>query len=156
MPHFTVHTIDSAPEGAKEVLRTAQQACGFVPNLLGVMAEAPSTPKAYLEPTNLFQSTSLSDQQQQVVILAASQANDCDYCKAAHSLSAEKAGLPAEEIEALRAGRPLADEPLEALRRFTVQVVQTRGRPQPEEIDAFLAAGFTEAQILEVISSASP
>lgn len=64
MPHFTVHSIDSAPEGAKDVLRTVRQEYGFVPNLLGVMAEAPSAPEAYLELTNLFQSTSLSGQQQ--------------------------------------------------------------------------------------------
>lgn len=85
------------------------------------------------------------------MIPAASQADGCDYCKPAHPMSAEKATLRVGEIEALREGRELTDESLEALRRFTVQVVETRGRPQPEEVDAFLAAGCTQAQILEVI-----
>ena len=38
---FQVHTIDTAPEAAKPELRTAKSAFGFLPNLLGLLAEDP-------------------------------------------------------------------------------------------------------------------
>ena len=48
MTDFTIHTKDSAPEASKELLGAAQAKYGFVPNLMGEMAEAPSM----LEPNN--------------------------------------------------------------------------------------------------------
>src|SRR5258708_13079706 len=39
MQKFTVHTIESAPEKSKQTLRGMQQKFGFLPNILGSMAE---------------------------------------------------------------------------------------------------------------------
>lgn len=43
MSQFQIHTIESAPETAQEALKAVQQANGFIPNLIGVLANAPST-----------------------------------------------------------------------------------------------------------------
>ena len=48
MTTFTTHTIESAPEESKPFLQGAKEAFGFVPNLLGTMAEAPSLLEGYL------------------------------------------------------------------------------------------------------------
>ena len=61
------------------------------------------------------------------------------------------AGLPKPELEALRSGRPLTDAKLEALRTFTYAMVEKRGWASPEQVAQFLAAGFSKAQVLEVI-----
>jgi alkylhydroperoxidase family enzyme len=53
--------------------------------------------------------------------------------------------------DALRNGTPLPNAHLEALRTFTLQVVRQRGVLSPEEVQAFLDAGFTKRQILEVV-----
>ena len=45
----------------------------------------------------------------------------------------------------------MSDAKLEALRTFAGILVEKRGRPSEEEVAAFLSAGYTRAQILEVI-----
>ena len=51
---FVVHTTESPPAAATEDLKAAKTAFGFLPNLLGVMAEAPIALKAYLDFTELL------------------------------------------------------------------------------------------------------
>jgi AhpD family alkylhydroperoxidase len=72
--------------------------------LLGIMAGAPPLLRAYLAVTELFDSTALSPVERQVVLLAASRENECDYCMAAHSAIADMQQLPADVIEAIRDG----------------------------------------------------
>ena len=151
MTDFTIHTIDSAPDASKELLGAAQAKYGFVPNLMGEMAEAPSMLEAYMTVGKALEGSSLTPQEQQVVVLTVSYLNQCDYCMTAHSAVAKMVGLPNGEISALRDGEPLSDAKLEALSTFTGILVEKRGRPSEEEVAAFLGAGYTRAQILEVI-----
>ena len=69
----------------------------------------------------------------------------------AHSGVAKMVGLPDLEISALREGQPLSDAKLEALRTFAAILVDKRGRASEEDVAAFLGAGYTRTQILEVI-----
>lgn len=148
---YTVHTEDTAPQAAKETLAAAKKAYGFLPNLLGVMAEAPALLKAYFTLNRIFQETSFNATERQVVMLTANYENDCHYCVAAHSTMAAMQKIPADVVEAIRAGRPIADKKLEALRRFTATVVTSRGWPTEADVEAFLNAGYGKAQILETI-----
>lgn len=148
---FTVHTVESAPDGAKETLLGTQQAFGFVPNLLGTMAGAPALLKAYLTVTRLFDETSLSASERQVVLLAASAENGCEYCLAAHTAIASMQRVPAAVIAAARDGRPIEDARLEALRCFATVVTARRGHPTAQETDAFRAVGYSDQQVLEVV-----
>jgi AhpD family alkylhydroperoxidase len=130
---FTVHTIDTAPEASKADLQAAQKAIGFIPNLLGIMAEAPISLKAYLELSDLLRKSSFSPIEQETIMLAGSVTNECGYCVAAHSTDAR----------------------LEALRLFASDVVSTRGRVSDSRIQQFLDAGFTRQNVLEVVFGAA-
>ena len=151
MTDFTIHTKDSVPEASKELLGAAQAKYGFVPNLMGEMAEAPSMLKAYLALGEALEASSLTPQEQQVVVLTVSYLNQCAYCMTAHSAVAKMVGLPEGEISALREDRPLSDAKLEALRTFAGLLVDKRGWASEEDVATFLGAGYTRAQILEVI-----
>ena len=140
MTDFTIHTKDSAPEASKELLGAAQAKYGFIPNLMGELAEAPAALQAYLSVGEAFEASSLTPQEQQVVILAVSYLNECAYCMTAHSAVAKMVGLPEGEISALREGQPLSDAKREALRTFAGILVEQRGRASEEEVAAFLAA----------------
>jgi len=85
------------------------------------------------------------------VILAASTYNNCTYCVAAHSVIAGSQKVPADVIEAIRNDQPITDNRLEALRVFTTLVVENLGWVSTGDIETFIAAGFTQAQVLEVI-----
>ena len=133
------------------MLTNIEKAHGFVPNLFGVFAESPAVVKAYLTFGQIFDESSFSQTERQVVNLAASRFNECHYCMAAHSVFAGLQKVPAEVIEAIRNDHPIADSKLEALRTFTTAAVEKRGWLSDDNIAAFLAAGYSKAQILEVI-----
>jgi len=129
----------------------ATEKYGFTPNLLGKMAEAPSLLEAYVTVGSLLNRSSLTETEQQIIMLTNSALNGCSYCMAAHSTLSQMAKIPAHIIDSLRNSMPIADEKLEALRLFTRIVHQTRGLPTQEETNAFLDAGYTQQNILEVI-----
>jgi uncharacterized peroxidase-related enzyme len=151
MSNFEVHTKDTASSESAELLSNAERAFGFVPNLLGVMAESPAILKAYLTIGQIFDESSFSPTERQVVILAASRFNECRYCIAAHSVIAGLQKVPAEVIEAIRNDQSIADSKLEALRSFTTITVEKRGWVSDADIAVFLSAGYSKAQLLEVI-----
>ncbi len=151
MTHFTIHTQETAPAASKPLLDKLQKGYGRVPGLYGVLAEAPKTLEAYQVLATLFKGTSLTTTEQHVVWLTINYENNCGYCVPAHTGLAKLDGVPDDLIEALRNGTPIGDSKLEALRTFTVQVVQKRGWLTDDDTQAFLDAGYTQQQILEVI-----
>lgn len=152
MSQLPIHTIETAPAGARETLQHAQAKFGFLPNLLGKLANAPAALEAYLAVSDAFNGASLRPLERQVVLLTTSFVNQCPYCVAAHSMLAAAAGADSAALEALRAGRSLSDERLEAVRRYTEHLVVRRGQADPRETQRFLDAGFDKTQIYEVIT----
>jgi AhpD family alkylhydroperoxidase len=148
---FALHTLETAPEGAAPALQQVHSAYGFVPNILGVMADAPSLLKGYLTLSKIFSESSLTPQEQQVVLLTASRFNGCGYCMAAHTTSALRAGLSRDGIDAILRHESLEDARLEILRAFTANVLETRGFPSEAHLSHFLQAGYLRSQALEVI-----
>ncbi len=151
MAHFPRFTPDTAPEAARPTLAGALAGWGFVPNLHATLAAAPVALSAYTTLFDLVGETSFSPAEQQLAFLTVSALHGCEYCVAGHSALAQRAGLDATTIEALREGGTLPDARLEALRAFLVAMVQGRGHVAPGVMGAFLAAGFTEAQALELL-----
>ena len=101
--------------------------------------------------SDILARSSFTPTEREVVLIAVSAKNGCDYCVAAHSTIAGAQRVPGEVIAALREDRPLGDPRLEALRRFAETVVEARGWVPEAEVQAFLAAGFERAQVLEVV-----
>lgn len=77
--------------------------------------------------------------------------NGCTYCMAAHSTIAKMQKVPADVIETLRNGTSFTDPKLEALRVFSAQVNENRGVVSDADIAAFIVAGYSKANVLEVI-----
>jgi uncharacterized peroxidase-related enzyme len=146
-----IHAVETAPDAAQAALRHSLDNYGFVPNLHGVMAEAPPILKAYKRLGELYAETSMSVLERQVVLLSISAFHACDYCMAAHSMLATMEKMPADVLEALRAGAPIPDPKLEALRSFATRMAESRGRVTPAEVDALKAHGYTDATVLEVV-----
>lgn len=151
MAEFKVHIIETAPEGSKEILAGAQKSLGFIPNLYGIMAEAPTSLKAYSGLSDAFDHSSFNATEKQIVLLATSNLNGCNYCMAVHSTVAQMHKVNQDVIDALRNNKPIADLKLEALRKFAYSVAEKRGWASDEEVDDFINAGYSKAQVLEVV-----
>jgi alkylhydroperoxidase family enzyme len=59
--------------------------------------------------------------------------------------------MPAEILDGLRTSKRLTDAKLEALRSFTSEMVNSRGRVSDSRIEQFLDAGYTRQNVLEVV-----
>ncbi|WP_284077568.1 carboxymuconolactone decarboxylase family protein [Herbaspirillum aquaticum] len=151
MSKFTVYTQDTAPEAAKPVLHEVKKAFGFIPNLQANMAHSPELLAGYTALWDLFAKSSLTPHEQQVVYLTANFEHNCHYCMAGHTTLAKMIKMDAAVIAALRAGTALPDARLEALHRFTTLVVRDRGFVAEADVEAFLAAGYTRRNVLEVV-----
>ncbi|NIZ63251.1 carboxymuconolactone decarboxylase [Sedimentitalea sp. CY04] len=151
MTTFTTHTLDSAPAAAKPILQNALKAYGFVPNLYATMAEAPTILEAYTTLTGVFGKSELSETERQIILMTNNRLNGCEYCMAAHTTLSQMGGVKDDVINALRNNTPIANSKLEALRQFTIALNKSRGWLSNTQIEAFLAAGYTQQTILEAI-----
>lgn len=145
-----IANIDTAPQGSRSTLGTVKQNYGFVPNLLGGLAQSPAALHAYLALAEQFGKSGLTAGEQQVVSLSVSRQNDCGYCVAAHSVLASKV-LPSGAIAALRQGEPTGDARLDAVARLSLKVVENRGWISESDIQDFISAGFTRANVLDLL-----
>lgn len=152
MTKFTVHTEATAPEAARARLAEVKKAWGFVPTLHGTLAESPVALDAYDTLFGLVAKSSFTPAEQQAAYLAINVLNECEYCTAGHTYLARAAKLDEAAIQALRDSQPIADARLQALRGFAESVVRERGFVGDAAVDAFLAAGFTRENVLEVVT----
>lgn len=151
MATFDIHTTESAPEGAKARLEAAQKSLGFIPNLYGVMAESPQHLEAYQTLAGLFEASSLTTEERNVVWLAINVEHNCHYCVPAHTGIAKSQGVSDEIINALREAHPLPDAKLEVLRQFTLKVVRGRGVVSGADTEALFAQGYDQRTVLDII-----
>ncbi len=151
MTDFTLHTEETAPDAAKPLLAGSKAAFGFVPGLHAVMAEAPGLLEAYQRVHTLFAESSFDADELTVVWQTVNVENACHYCVPAHTGIAKSMQVDDAITDALRDGTPLPNARLEALRTFTLQLVRQHGNLEEAQVAAFLEAGFTKRNILEVI-----
>ncbi len=144
---------EAATGVAKEIMDATQAKLGFVPNMYRGMANSGGFLSTYIHGYTAFrESSGFKPQEQEVVFLIISRKNGCDYCVAAHSMIADKMSkLDAASLAAVRSGNPIPDAKLQALAAFTSHAFDARGMITNENATAFLAAGFSEQQIMEVI-----
>lgn len=151
MQRFEIHTPESAPAPAGQILTDMRRTLGFVPNVFAVMAEAPEALRAFAEITQSFGNSSFSPTEREIVQIAASAVNGCAYCVAGHTAFAKLQKAPDDVIAAVRCGRPTGDPKLDALQDFTRALVSQRGHVDAADMERFLAAGYRPAQVFDVI-----
>lgn len=144
--------LDTAPEKSRPHLENVQKAFKFIPNLFGVFANSPALLEGYVALEKSFEKTTLSPMERQAVLLAVSVENACAYCTAAHS-TVLKAFLkaPSDVVSAIRSRHPIANPKLDALVTLTRELVSRRGYVSPQNMENFLAAGYKQEQVLEIL-----
>ncbi|MDM0087194.1 MULTISPECIES: carboxymuconolactone decarboxylase family protein [unclassified Variovorax] len=156
MTRLTLHTEASAPEGSQAFVARAVANNGFLPNLIGILANAPSALETYLTVAQINARGSLTLAEREVVQITAARLHGCDFCVAGHTAAALKqAKLGTGAVIALQNGEATGDARLDALRVFTEAVIATRGNVDDDALTAFRAAGYSEAQALDTVLGVS-
>lgn len=146
-------SLETAEGRTKEVLEAGKKSAGDIPNMYAGMANAPALLDTYLHGYQLFRSESgFTPAEQELVFLSIARVNECTYCVAAHSFIAGAVSkTPEQAVQAVRNDSSIADAKLAALSAFTQTMVSSRGKPTPDQLAAFLAAGYSENNVLEII-----
>jgi alkylhydroperoxidase family enzyme len=152
---FAIHTADNHPEHAEEIIGMIKTKYGFVPGLLGALAESPSAAGAYLALGDALRKSSFTPTERHVVWFTINTIHDCHYCMAAHTGIAKGENIPDDVIETARAGGDYDDPKLQALKVFTTKMAIERGWVRAADIEALFAAGYTHQTVLDVILAVS-
>lgn len=152
--NLKLKTIENADATSSKLLANTQKKMGMIPNMYGGMANNTALFESYVAAyTSFREKAGFSPQEQEVIFLSIAYENNCDYCMAAHSFVGDNmTNVPKEVTDAIRNNTEIKDEKLKALSDFSKIMTVTRGLPSKEAVDSFLAAGYTEEDILGVIA----
>lgn len=147
-------TLDPAAQTGqlKEKLDAVQKKLGMVPNLLRVMANSPAVLDTYIGVTEALAGSRLRPAMRERLALVVAEANQCDYCLAAHSAVGRMLGLNDQDVaDARRATSP--DSRTGAALSFARTLVDQRGKVSDAELDKLRAAGFDDGEIAEIVTT---
>lgn len=152
---FKMDEASKEPQEVNEVFNWYKENFGFVPNLGKVLSVAPAALRSYwLTQLQLQQYGVLTPEEQNIVQMTIAVENQCNYCTAGHHMIGNTFfGSKEEDLQALRAKSKLSTEKFDALKTFTLQVYNHKGRVSDTALDAFLVQGYTKAQAVEVVTN---
>jgi uncharacterized peroxidase-related enzyme len=150
---FVIHTLESAPPASRPVLEALKSAVGMIPNLAAAMAESPQLIESFATLRRIYQAGSFSPVERELISLVNAVENGCRYCTAIHSTFALHAGVSQDMVDQVRAGKSPEDPRLKALVDYVRLMLRERGHIGEADLQAFIRAGFTKAQSLEIIAA---
>ncbi len=150
MNRFTIPTRDEAPAASHPLLDAVGAQLGTIPNLFRLVALSPAALQGFVG-LNAALGKTLDVKTRERIALAVAQVNGCDYCLSAHSyLGLNLAKLDEAEIAANRRGHS-HDARADAAVAFAKKVAEARGKVSDADLAAVKLAGFSEAQVVEIV-----
>jgi alkylhydroperoxidase family enzyme len=153
MTNFPIHTMESAPDRSKPALQQLQSAFGTIPNIAGAIATSPVLINSLVGLFGNVHGGNFSEAQVQIILLTDAVTNASAWAVAFHSALALKEDIDPADVEAIREGRLPKDARFAALSGLAKTMIEKRGRLDDEDTRRFLAAGFGEEHLLEVIAA---
>ena len=145
-----LETSEASPK-AQELLAAVKAKIGMTPNMMKTMAHSAAVLDGYLGLSGALGSGVLSPKLREQIALAVGQANSCQYCLSAHSAIGKMVGLQPAEIAASRRATA-SDSKSAAALRFVQELVVHKGVVDDGALSAVRAAGFTDAEVVEIVA----
>lgn len=154
-----LHTLDvnEATGDLAALFAAVKKAVGKVPNAYATIGSNMPTLLAQVLKTGavLQSDSSLDKRELEAINLAVSEDSGCDYCVAAHTLTSKSVGYSAEQTRALRRGAFAEDAKIDALVKFALLLVNTKGTLAPGALEEIRRVGYTDKQIVGAIGAMS-
>jgi len=152
LSRLTIPTREAVPVDSKPLLDAVHAQLSVVPNLFRLLGLSPVVLEGFLSLSSALGKT-LDVKTRNRIALATAEANACDYCLSAHSyLGAHLAKLDDAEMALNRQGRS-GEARADAALVFAAKVARQRGRVSDAELATVRRAGFTDAQIIEIVAN---
>lgn len=143
---------EHATDKTAELFSAVKGKLGMVPNMMRALGNSPAALQSYLQFSGALASGSLTAKERELIALAVGQANDCNYCLAAHSALGKMAGLTSDQIRDARLGTA-SDEKSEALIQFARNLVVARGHVTDADLEGLKARGFGDEHVVEIVAN---
>jgi uncharacterized peroxidase-related enzyme len=152
MSHIATPTsIETSPVGSQPLLEAVKKQLGSVPNLFRMLGNSPAALEGYLGLSGALGKGQLDARTRARLAMLVAETNGCDYCLSAHTyLGKNVAKLDASELEANRDGGS-SDAQARVALGFAANVVRARGHVAKADVDAVKAAGYNDAQVIEIV-----
>jgi AhpD family alkylhydroperoxidase len=148
---FADLTPETAPVASRPRVRGVVEQLGVLPAAVARMAASPQSLEAFQRLIALYDATTLDPAAREVVTMVMATRNGCELCVAMHTATLVRLDADEAVVAALRGSRPLPDARLDAVRTFTLRVLETAGAVPDDDLAAFRAAGFTLQNALEIV-----
>lgn len=149
MKKFPIPTKEQVSPDNQAIFDKLNGMVGFVPNLYAIFAHSDTALGDYLALQN--RKSSIRTKEREVINLVVSQVNSCSYCLSAHTQFAKVNGFTDEQILDIRRANIGFDPKLDALAKLVKNTTENRGHASGAVIEAFYAAGYTEANLIDVV-----
>jgi len=150
MPRTQALKPEQVPADSKPTLDTFTKMLGFTPNMLATFAQSPIAFNAWATFRSSLNKV-LDVKTREIISLAVSEVNGCNYCLAVHSYAASMAKLPADEIILARKGHAI-DPKKDAADQFARKIIETRGQVGESDLETVRQAGYTDANVMEIVA----
>ena len=150
MTRLSIPTRDEAPAASQPLLDAVKDKLGTIPNLFRLIANSPAGLKGVLGLNSALAAT-LDAKTRERIAVAVAAVNGCDYCMSAHTyLGLNLAKLDEAELAANRRGQS-TDAKASSVVGFARKVAENRGKVTDADVAAVKLAGFTDAQVIEIV-----
>jgi uncharacterized peroxidase-related enzyme len=150
MPRLNVVDPASAEGRAKELLQGPLKDKPL--NIFKGLANSGAALDAYVSMSGALSNGELSAKEREAIALALGEANNCDYCTAAHTAIAKQAGMSEGETVAARRGEA-DDEKMKALITFVLKLRDASGFVEDRDVQAMRDAGYSDGGIAEAVAN---
>lgn len=153
MPRIPVHTLEDAPEPTRATLADLSKKMGKLLNIHAEMAHSPVVLGAYAGmQESIARHGTFDGATREAIALAVGAVDECGYCQSAHTLGGKAAGLDADRMLAIRAGRPTGDERLDALLAVIREAARDVGNVDDATWKQARAAGWSDEELSEAFA----
>lgn len=151
---FPVPSLEQIPEDLRNRIVEIQEKTGFVPNVFLTLAHRPEELRAFMayHDTLMDGDSGLSKAEREMIVVATSALNDCQYCVIAHGA-----------ILRIRARNPLISDQVainyqkadltmreDAMIEFALKVASSSGALSDEDIAKVRAQGFSMEDVWDI------
>lgn len=150
MSRIKIVTDQTANTEQKALFDAIQGQLGMVPNFLRVIGNSSVALKSFLGLYGIAGAGSLDPLTRERIALAIAEQSTCQYCVSAHTAIGGKVGLSEDEMKTNRTGTSRDAKAAVAV-KFARSLVEHKGGVTNEEITEVRTAGYSDADIAEII-----
>ncbi len=152
MRNIQVPTRDQVDAKSQTIFDNLKKGLGMVPNLYATIGYSSNTLGAYLDFAGAIGKGVFSNKEQEAIKLIVSEVNNCQYCKAAHTMLGKMAGFTEEETIEIRSGSYIGDQKLSALVVLAGEIAEYRGKASDAAKENFFAQGYDEKALIDLVA----